>query len=190
MRLFKKKAKPIFLADIHGIIEAFKMDGKTYYQYEDTVHTPAGRAMQALIFYEEFNQRCTREYLQAHTKAMRILLSDPKAINIMEISRLNINLEERLNLALLPDHIYKLASVVFFDETESPYTYSQKYNEKKIEEWKRHGGTLDFFQQTQLKDLIPVLKSPALLVETFSEMAEKIDKLHQEDLQAIVSSKE
>lgn len=187
LRLFKKK--PLFLADPNRIVEAFSIGGKKYYMYSDTANTPAGRSMQALVIYEEFNQRCTREYLLDHVRAYEVLFSDPKKINIQALVIINQNLKERLNLALFPDHIYKLASVIFFDETESPYTYDYTYNDKKIEEWKRHGGTLDFFMQTPLKDLIPSLKLPGTHVEVFSQVAQKIDALHQKDLRDILSNK-
>src|SRR5688572_12745461 len=120
---FKHKLKSYMLNDQYKVVEAFKLNGDTFFMFDDQLKLPSGRGLCALTIYEEFNMRTTREYLEAHTRAMEIILSDPKKINIQTIAILNKNLQERLNLALFPDHIYKLASVVFFDKTESPYNY-------------------------------------------------------------------
>lgn len=184
---FKRKLRSYILNDQFKVVEAFGLEGVTYYMFDDQFKLPAGRGLCALTIYEEFNMRCTREYLELHCRAMESLLSDPKKINIQAIAVINKNLQERLNLAMFPDHIYKLASVVFFDETESPYNYDYKYNAKKIEKWKAAGGTLDFFLKTPLKDLIPSLKLPEQNAGPYLQVAEQIDLLHQQDLQEVFS---
>ena len=178
------------LQEQYKVVEAFKYGGTTYFMFDDQFKLPTGRGLCALTIYEEFNMRCTREYLELHTKAMEHLLSDPKKINIQAIAIINKNLQERLGLALFPDHIYKLASVVFFDETESPYNYDYVYNAKKIEKWKASGGMLDFFLKTQLKDLIPSLKLPAANADHYFQVATAVDNIHLTDLQAVFSKKE
>jgi hypothetical protein len=132
--------------------------------------------------------RCTREYLLSHVRATEVILNS-NPVKLTALAQINQNLKERLNLALFPDHVYKLASVIFFDETESPYSYDYKYNNQKIEKWKASGGTLDFFMTTPLKDLIPSLKLPESNAKMFFQVAEQIDSLHQEDLRDIISSK-
>jgi len=178
------------LENQYKITEAFRLDGVTYYMFDDQFKLPTGRGLCALTIYEEFNMRCTREYLELHTRAMEKLLSDPKKINIQAIAIINKNLGERLNLAMFPDHIYKLASVVFFDKDESPYNYVYQYNAMKIEKWKAPGGTLDFFLKTPLKDLIPSLKLPEENVQDYFQVATQIDQMHQQDLQEVFSKKE
>lgn len=187
MRLFKHKIKSFLSDEKFKVIEAFKLNGKIYFMYEDATKVPSGRGLCALTIYEEFNMRCTREYLQAHTRAMEILLSDPKKINIQAIAVINKNLGERLNMAIFPEHIYKLASVLFFDETESPYSYDYQYNNKKIEEWKATGGSLDFFMKTPLKDLIPALQLQGGNADTYFQVSEMIDNLHRTDLEEVLS---
>lgn len=177
------------LNDQYKVVEAFKLDGTTYLMFDDQFKIPTGRGLCALTIYEEFNMRATREYLESHTKAMEILLSDPKKINIQAIAVINKNLQERLGLALFPDHVYKLASVIFFDKTESPYNYDYAYNEKKIAKWKAAGGTLDFFLKTPLRDLIPSLKLPDGSAETYFRVADQVDQLHRTDLQSVLSGK-
>lgn len=186
----KHKIKSFLSDEKFKIVEAFSLNGKKYFMYEDATKVPSGRGLCALTIYEEFNMRCTREYLQLHVRAMEKLLSDPKKINIQAISVINKNLGERLNMAIFPDHIYKLASVVFFDETESPYNYDYQYNNKKIEEWKATGGSLDFFMKTPLKDLIPALQLQGENADTYFQVAEMIDNLHRTDLQEVLSKAE
>src|SRR5689334_9453918 len=117
---FTRKLKSFLVENQYKVVEAFKLEGVTYYMFEDQFNLPAGRGLCALTIYEEFNMRTTREYLEAHVRATEILLNS-NPIKLTAIAQINQNLKERLNLALFPDHIYKLASVVFFDKTESYY---------------------------------------------------------------------
>lgn len=185
---FRRKLKSFLVENQYKVVEAFRLEGVTYYMFEDQFNLPAGRGLCALTIYEEFNMRTTREYLEAHVRATELLLNS-NPIKLTAIAQINQNLKERLNLALFPDHIYKLASVVFFDETESYYNYNYAYNAKKIEKWKAAGGTLDFFLRTPLKDLIPSLKLPEQNAEHYFQTAEAVDHLHQQDLQEVLSKK-
>ncbi len=90
--------------------------------------------------------RCTREYLDKHIRATELVLQCKGGKpDLPTLVQLNTNLKERLNLAPFPDYIYKLASVIFFDATEVPYSYDFKYNEGKIARWKKDPEMLDFF---------------------------------------------
>lgn len=176
------------LSDQYKVVEAFKFAGITYYMFDDQFKLPTGRGLCALTIYEEFNMRTTREYLEAHVRATEIILNT-NPIKLTTLAQINQNLKERLSLALFPDHVYKLASVVFFDETESPWNYDHIYNKSKIEKWKAAGGMLDFFLKTPLKDLIPSLKLPEQNVEHYFQTAQAVDDLHQGDLQEVLSKK-
>lgn len=185
---FKHKVKSYMLNEQYKVTEAFKApDGTMYYQFDDQMKLPSGRGLCALTIYEEFNMRATREYLELHCRAVEKILSDPKKINIQAIAIINKNLQERLSLAMFPDHIYKLASVIFFDKTESPYNYDYAYNKKKIEKWKASGGMLDFFLKTPLKDLIPSLQSLGQNADRYFQVADQVDSLHQQELQEVLS---
>lgn len=187
-RLFKRKLKSYLVENQYKVVEAFKLDGVTYFMFEDQFKVPAGRGLCALTIYEEFNMRTTREYLEAHVRATELLINS-NPIKLTTIAQINQNLKERLQLALFPDHIYKLASVIFFDESESPYNYDYAYNAKKIEKWKAAGGTLDFFLKTPLKDLMPSIELPKQNVDHYFQTAEKVDELHRQDLQEVLSPK-
>lgn len=185
--LFKSKLKSYLLDKKYRVIEAFELKGKKYFMFDDAFEVPAGRMYATLAFVEEMNMRVDKEYLDAHTRAMEKILSDPKKISIQLIAQLNINLRERLELMPLPDAIYKLASVIFFDDSESPYAYDFAYGAKKIEEWKKSGDTLDFFLSRLSTELIPSLQPAKGNVKMFSQVSEKIDAIHRAHLTKVLS---
>jgi len=170
----------------YKIVEAFTLDDVKYFQYEDAFEGATGRQLAAIAIYEEMNMRCDREYLLMHVKAMKKVLSDPKKIDVSTIVQLNTFLEERLELVVLPDYIYKLASVIYFDETESPFAYNFEYNQEKIKKWKAAGGTLDFFSQTPLGKLMPSMHSLGKGLSTYLQVANQIDKIHHKHLSDIL----
>jgi hypothetical protein len=118
---------------------------------------------------------------------MEKILSDPKKISIQWIAQLNINLKERLGLMPLSDSIYKMASVIFFDDSESPYSYDFEYNKSKIEEWKQSGETLDFFLSRLSTELIPSLQPATGNAKTYFQVTEKIDAIHRGHLTEVLS---
>lgn len=180
--LFKRKPKFKALPSGEVAVEAFRHNGTVYYHFTDSFKIPAGRLICALAIYEELRMRLTPEYIEKHCKAIETILSDPKKINIQAIAIINNNMKERLGLVPFPDHIYKLASVTFFDETESPYTYEFEYNKKKIEQWKKDPEILDFFLRTQFADLIPFSNSSGASARMYFQVSEQIDQLHQDYL--------
>ena len=187
-KIFRKRFRSRLLDNKYKIIEAFQLGGTTYYMFDQAEEVPTGRMLAALAVYNEMEMKVDKEYLQLHTKAMEKLLSDPKKINVMYIAQLNLNLKERLELMPLPDFVYKLASVIFFDETESPYSYSFEYNKKKIEDWKKSGDALDFFLSRLSKELIPSLKPATGNSKTFFQIAEQVAGIHLTDLTKILSA--
>lgn len=187
-RPFKKRFKSKLLDERYRVIEAFKLGGTTFYMFDNTSDVPTGRMLAALAVYTEMEMRCDREYLDLHTRAIEKLLSDPKKINVMYIAQLNLNLKERLELMPLPDFVYKLASVIFFDNTESPYSYDFEYNKSKIEQWKKSPETLDFFLSRLAAELIPSLKPVTGNTRTFFQVAEQVAGIHLTDLTKILSA--
>lgn len=187
---WKKKFKAYLIEDKYRIVEAFSFDGVRYLMFDNTFEVPTGRMFAALAIYTEMEMRCDREYLEAHTKAMDKLLNpSDRKLNITYIAQLNINLRERLELMPMPNFIYKLASVIFFDETESKYSYDFKYNEKKIERWKKSPETLDFFLTRLGEELIPSLRSAGKNTSTYMGISEKIDQIHRQNLTKVLSEK-
>lgn len=178
-RLFKYKLKPYLVDDKYKVVPAFALSGVDYWMFESTNEVPTGRFFAAMGVYMEMEMNCNKEYLESHTRAMEKLLSDPKKINLTYIMQLNVNLRERLELMPFPDYIYKLASVIFFDKSESLYGYDWEYNKLKIEKWKAAGGTLDFFSNTPLKELVPSLSMPEKDTQTYLTVSNLISEAHR-----------
>lgn len=188
--IFRKPFRSYLLENKYRVKPAFECGGKRYFMFDQETDVPTGRQFAALMVYNEMDMRVDRSYLEMHVKAMDKLLNDPKKIQVGYISQLNMNLKERLELMAMPEFIYKLASVVYFDENESPYRYDTEYNEKKIAEWKREGATLDFFFKTPLLDLIPSLKYQKNVLPIYLGIAEKIEEIHRKRLTDILLEKE
>ena len=178
-RIFRNKLKPFLVDAKYKVIPAFSLAGVDYWMYDSTTEVPTGRFFAAMGVYAEMDMNCDKEYLESHCKAMEKLLSDPKKISLTYIMQLNVNLKERLELMPMPDYIYKLASVIFFDKTESLYSYDYDYNKLKIEKWKASGGTLDFFSQTPLKELVPYLSMPERDTQTYLMVTKLIAETHR-----------
>jgi hypothetical protein len=185
---WKKKFKSYLIEDKYKIVEAFSFGGKRYLMYDNSLDVPTGRMFAAMAIYVEMEMRCDKEYLDLHTKAMEKLLNPAdKRLNITYIAQLNLNLKDRLNLMPMPNFIYKLASVIFFDETESVYSYDFAYNEKKIEKWKKSPEMLDFFLTKLGAELIPFLNTAGKDTSTYMGVAEKINQIHLNDLTKVLS---
>lgn len=187
--IYRRPFRSYLLENKHRVIPAFDFGGKRYFMFEQTDEIPTGRNLAALTIYAEMDMRVDREYLQDYCKAIEKVTSDPKKINIGVLVQLNNNLRERLELMVLPEFVYKLASVIFFDETESPYRYDFEYNKKKIQAWKEDGATLDFFLKTPLSDLIPFLKAHQNISPIYLGIAESVAEIHRAHLTATLSAK-
>jgi hypothetical protein len=146
--------------------------------FDDIFSIPSIRGLQALDYYEEFNMRCTKDYLTKWTESAEKILSDNKKIKLIDLATLVKHLQERLKMIPVSDHIYKIASVIFFDDTENPYNFDREYNRKKIELWKKDPEVLSFFLQTPLRDLIPYLDSQGASLHTYSGIVKELNTIH------------
>jgi len=170
----------------HHISYAFNVGGKDFYNFTDSFNIPCERALDAIDIYEEMSMRCTRDFLVAHVKAVKNILTSNK-IDIFEIHKLVTQLEERLELIVYPKLIKKLASVYYFDESENPYKYDAKYAEVKIKLWDEE-KLEDFFLLQPIQKLIPSYDISGIDLETYSMITEQMDKLHLESLFTHLSS--
>jgi len=173
----RKDPKKIFPNQKHIIEYAFSVAGVDYYQFNDVYNLPYERGLTALSFYEEARMRCSREYLERHIKAVREILR-AKKIDIFKLNQLNEQMNERLNLQLDVDLLYKVASIIFFDKNENPILYDMEYCKKKIDFWKKNKGVSDFFLQKPIKDLIPFLQKVDFDLDTYSQMNKELNKIH------------
>lgn len=164
----------------HRVKFAFEVGGVKYYEMDDLFNIPYKRGLAAMSVYEELRMKCTREYLEAHSEAMNNILTGPKfnMESAMQIKKLNDQLRERLKWVVDTDLAYKLAAVVFFDETEKPESYEPKYAQEKIALWKKHEGVADFFLREPLLRLLPFLRDSDLNLEAYSQAVAAFNEVH------------
>lgn len=182
-----KKLRSYLIENKYKLVLAFEHGGHKYYQFENAFDMSTGRGLQALTIYEEFSMRCDRAYLEKHVKAIEILINDPKGIKIGTITEIHANLRERIALAPYPDHIYKLASVMFFDESESPFSYDGAYNQKKIAAWRADPEMLPFLVKVPLKDLMPFTDTAKENLGTYFRVSEAVSEMHQRKISDVLS---
>ena len=173
----------------HPIKWAFKCDWSDYYQFEDINNLMCGRAFAAIDFYSELSMKCTREFLQAHSAAVKELLNPSTPIDIFKLNTLNVQLQERLDMVIDAETIYKIASVVFFDKTEKPYSYDFKYGQEKIARWKKEEG-LDFFLRKPIRALMPALEISDKDFLAYMKVGQQINREHLGSISTMLSSKD
>ena len=76
---------------------------------------------------------------------------------------------------------------MYFDKTENPYRYDNKYATEKIKKWKKE-KMMDFFISLPIENLIPSLKQSEEDFNLISEMVSKIDQQHLQKIISILSS--
>jgi hypothetical protein len=178
---------PTFATD-KRIVEAFVLDGITYYTFDDIFNIPVERAFSAIDHYNEMQQRCTRDYLISHLDAQNEILSSKK-IDITKLAQLNLNLKERLEMIFDADLLYKLASVVYFDSSESPYKYDYKYGIEKIRRFKK--ADVDaFFLKTPIRNYLPFKDISADDLRTYIAVGNQVNLVHLKTLSQSLSKSE
>lgn len=135
---------------------AFVSGGKRYYKAKSDLDLPVKRAYAARTTYSEMEYNMSREYLEAFVVAMK------KSINkadFVDAGKLLYVFESRL------EHIsdfllmFKLASVIYVEEHESPFDYNYEYNYQKIEEWLKSDDVHAFFLREPIKSFLPSFES-------------------------------
>ena len=173
----------------HIITYGFSIGERHYFRFDDPLNTPYDRALKTLVYFKELDMNCDRAFIKAHTEAFDNALSQP-SINIdtlVELKQLNDQLKQRLELPKEPELMYKLASVVFFDQFENPYVYEFKYGMNKIKAWKKETSLEDFFLQKPLLELIPYLEFAGENLKQYSEMTEKVNQQHLDKILPMLS---
>lgn len=199
------KTRPRFLSDPKFVINEAFVDnaGIQHFQFADPFQTPCVRGLHAITIYEELRMRTRKEHLDAESehlvewseKALNSLSGKNGKINLVatieainEIKKVVVYRKERMSMLFPPDIAYKLASVVFFDETENPYRYDQAYGQKKIERWKESEDMNTFFLRQPLIRLMPYLEDYGLNLQTSFEAVKKITDFQYQSLSTKASS--
>jgi hypothetical protein len=77
--------------------------------------------------------------------------------------------------------------VVFFDKSENPAVYDFKYNQKKIEFWKKEASAKQFFFMLPLQRLIPFLKDYEKNFDTYLMVTEAVKAQHLKNISQVLS---
>ena len=190
LRLFKPKTKDWKLEDGHRVDKAFVSGGIQHYYIKDTYDTFAHRALDALKVYEEWNMRCSREYLDLMYRANKAIYSNPQSIDITEAIIINNHLGERLQWSLPTEElIWNFAAVVFFDDTESPYKYNSEYGKEKIKRWKENGDIADFFFASPIKELVPCPDFSKEDFQSYLKIIQELNQRHTKNLSSVLLSR-
>lgn len=178
MTKLKTQLPKFKLMEGHQMKLAFELGGIPYYEFTDSNMAPCERMFAAMDFYNEFNMRCTREYLMAHSTALREQLSGKNgSVDLVNVQKLQIQLEERLEWIFEPESAYKYASVMFVDENEDPYSYDFKYNKEKIALWKKETPS-SFFLTMPVARLFPPLNISKQDFQDYLNIQKKIGTEH------------
>ncbi len=186
------KAKDYFKDAKHIINYAFSIGDYHYFRYDDVLNVPYQRALQCLVYYRELDMNCDRKFIEAHTMAFDNALKSKQITidTLIDLKKLNDQLKDRLKLPKEPELMYKLASVVFFDQHENPNVYEFKYGEGKIRHWKKESTLADFFLSKPLKTLIPYLQYAEKNLEEFSQMINKETEQHSKKILSMLSEEQ
>jgi hypothetical protein len=182
-----KVNKPTFAVELHHpVIFAFESGDIKYYQFQDIFQLCHSRAFRAMEVYEEAQMRTTKEMLLLHVEATDKILTSDK-IDIFAMKKLNDQLKERLEFIISSDTIWKLASVVFFDEKENPYDYDYRYGIEKIKLWKKEKDVANFFLNTPINKLLPYLDMSENDLRTYISVGQALTKQQIENLSQYTS---
>ena len=136
----------------HEVELVFTSGGTDYYKFVNEFNIPYGRAMAALDINKELEERTDVKY---HKACYASIIENLRAGNNIQAGIECHNALERMEHICNVDLMYKLASVLYFDKKENPYSYDYEYADKKIKAWKKNSDIEDFFLRTPLAAYLP-----------------------------------
>lgn len=180
-RRWTKKKDPDFFNVHHAkyvneVETAFETGGIQYYRMKEEVKMPYGRYKHVSAALYEVNLRMDLATLKGYIKAiMENIDGSRDKINLIKVGQLLLNMESRIELQFTPETAKRLASIVYFDETEDLTDFDDVYAKKKLAIWEREGGH-DFFLTKPMDELLGLKGiSPDSLTE-FIKVAEEVIK--------------
>lgn len=165
--------------DLEGQTElAFIAGGIHFYRFKEEYKHPVGRYKYVYKFLREHELAMSRETLSEYIKQLKTQLnggSKGQNINIGEAWRILHNMDTRVALPFDPDNIKRLASAVYFTDTEDLSTYDSKEGAEKIKIWddnKCH----DFFLTRPIGELLHLNSGSIIYLEEYLSQAQVILK--------------
>lgn len=179
--LFKKnsiKNPPynIHHPDVSGNIEfAFECRGVKYYRAVKDYILPTGRYKWIDATLNEVDIRMTLPTLKAYISRLKKHLDGSNGINLGEAWKVIYSMETRCGLGFTPETVKRLASVVYFDDTEDLRDYDQDYGQKKIKFWDDN-NVHDFFLTTPIAELLNLKPGSEEYLLKYIQQADQIIK--------------
>lgn len=160
----------------HSILPAFNLNGTQYYHIADKANMPTGRMLDCLEAMQENDMGMDRTTLQGYMVGIENALNPlpGERIKTGEAAALVREIKERLTYAFDTDLVLRIASLVFFDETESPYkadvAYCRVKEERFREECREDAQLRFFFQRLGLAEYMPLLAQHGTDLQDYTQM--------------------
>lgn len=127
---------------------AFTSGGVHYFKFNTEVNIPFQRAVAARDILTEELWQIDPTVLKGWTESLINVVINNKLTpekKLFEVGVLASRLKEQMELSFSLVRQLKLATVLYFDETENPLDYEYPYNKKKMEHWMKHNDVRSFF---------------------------------------------
>lgn len=157
--LFKKKISEgiynLHHPEMAGKTEfAFECNGVKYYKAVKDYILPVGR-------YKFIDQKLSEAEIRMDLKTLKAFIVELEksldgskgTINLGKAFETIYKMKTRCELAFEPETIKRLASVVYFDETEDLRDYDEEYGNKKIASWDK-AEFIGFFLTKPIEELL------------------------------------
>jgi hypothetical protein len=137
---------------------AFECKGIKYYRMSQDFRLPTGRFKFLDAYLAEHEMRMSVPMMLAYLDKIEGSLNGTGRNGQINLTTALVNIHNmrtHANLAFLPDNIERLASVVYFDETEDLRDYDPIHAKKKITDWKSD-GKYSFFLTRPICELLNI----------------------------------
>lgn len=158
---------------------AFTIERQQFFEPEDAMNFPFNRGLSIMEAYNQMQLGVFPADIKAIRDRVNGVFNKGK-VTVEDMVKIKIWLDKLVERSESqfrhPELLYKLASVTFIDETESPYVYDAVHAQRKIEFWKKHKSVTDFFLQIPLQRLIPYLAASEESSQFFLTLTEQLAK--------------
>src|SRR5688572_4917524 len=159
--------------DLAGHTElAFECKGKKFYRMAHEFRMPTGRYKFLDAYLLEHELRMTPKMFTDYLDKIEFDLNGKGGtINLTRIAITIHNMRTHANLLFVPDTIKKLASVVYFDDTEDLRDYDPEYGKKKIALWETD-EQYSFFLTRPIVELLNLEGISVTSLQTYMDQAQ------------------
>jgi len=176
---FKKDETPMYNLhhpDLAGKTEfAFECGGVKYYRAIKEYILPVGRYKWIDATLNEVDIRMTMPLLRAFMAKLKKNLNGSNGIDLGEAFKVIYSIETRCDLDWEPETVKRLASVVYFDETEDLRDYDIEYGQKKIKSWEQHNN-YSFFLTRPIAELLNLSDTSETSLQKYIQQVQEILK--------------